>query len=126
MSGIRRTEPGPILSAAVECQGFVYLPAIAARDRTLDVKGQTADVLAHIDELLERQGADRSQLLQALVWVRNMADREAMNEVWSGWLPKDSAPVRGCVQAELGLPDALVQVMVTAFKGSPISVATSD
>ena len=116
MSEIVRVDPGPILSAAVQCHGFVYLPAIAARDRTLDVQGQTADVLAHIDELLARNGTDKSQLLQAMVWVARMTDRDALNQVWTAWLPKDAAPARGCVQAELGLPDALVQIMVTAFR----------
>jgi enamine deaminase RidA (YjgF/YER057c/UK114 family) len=39
-----------------------------------------------------------------------------MNEVWTPWLPKDGAPVRACVQAELAHPDILVEIMVTACK----------
>ena len=54
MSKIIRTEPGPILSKAVEYHGFVYLPGITARDTKQDIKGQTADVLTQIVAMLEQ------------------------------------------------------------------------
>ena len=38
MSKIIRTEPGAILSKAVEYHGFVYLPGITARDTKQDIK----------------------------------------------------------------------------------------
>jgi enamine deaminase RidA (YjgF/YER057c/UK114 family) len=37
-----------------------------------------------------------------------------MNEIWTPWLPKDGAPARACVQAEMAAPDVLVETMVTA------------
>ena len=116
MSKIIRTQPGPILSQAVEYHGFVYLPGIVARDTSKDIKGQTADVLDQIDAMLEQHGTDNTRLLQALIWVKNMKDRAAMNEVWTPWLPKDGAPVRACVASELASPDALVEIMITACK----------
>jgi len=39
-----------------------------------------------------------------------------MNEVWTPWLPRNGAPVRACVQAELAHPAVLVEIMVTACK----------
>src|SRR5690348_9204057 len=116
MAKIIRTEPGAILSKAVEYHNFVYLPGITARDTSKDIKGQTADVLAQIDAMLERHGTDKTQLLQATIWVKNIKDRDAMNTVWTPWLPKDGAPVRACVQAELANPSILVEIMVTACK----------
>ncbi len=116
MAKIIRNDPGAILSRAVEYHGFVYLPGITARDTSKDIKGQTADVLAQIDAMLEKHGTDKTQLLQALIWVKNIRDRDAMNEVWTPWLPKDGAPVRACVQAELAHPKILVEIMVTACK----------
>ncbi len=116
MSKILRTEPGAILSKAVEYHGFVYLPGITAKDTSKDIKGQTADVLAQIDQMLETHGTDKTRLLQAQIWVKNIRDRDAMNEVWTPWLPKDGAPVRACVQAELANPNILVEIMVTACK----------
>lgn len=116
MSKIIRTEPGSILSKAVEYHGFVYLPGITARDTSKDIKGQTADVLAQIDQMLETHGTDKTRLLQALIWVKHIKDRAAMNELWTPWLPQGGAPVRACVQAELAHPDILVEIMVTACK----------
>ena len=116
MAKIIRSDPGAILSKAVEYHGFVYLPGITARDTSKDIKGQTAEVLAQIDAMLEKHGTDKTQLLQALIWVKHIRDRDAMNEVWTPWLPKDGAPVRACVQAELAHPNILVEIMVTACK----------
>ncbi|HET8996568.1 MAG TPA: RidA family protein, partial [Acetobacteraceae bacterium] len=78
--------------------------------------GQTADVLAQIDDLLEQHGTDKTRLLQAQIWVKHISDRGAMNEVWTPWLPPGGAPVRACVQAELASPELLVEIMVTACK----------
>jgi enamine deaminase RidA (YjgF/YER057c/UK114 family) len=116
MAKIVRTEPGAILSKAVEYHGFVYLPGITARDQSKDIKGQTADVLEQIDAMLELHGTDKTRLLQAIIWVKHIKDRAAMNEVWTPWLPKDGAPARACVQAEMAAPSVLVEIMITACK----------
>ncbi len=116
MSRIIRTEPSPILSKAVEYHGFVYTQGMVARDPTLDIKGQVADVLAQIDAVLETHGTDNSRLLQAQIWLKNIADRAALNELWSAWLPEGQAPARAVVQAELADPAWLVEIMVTTCK----------
>jgi enamine deaminase RidA (YjgF/YER057c/UK114 family) len=116
MPSIKRTEPGAILSKGVEYHNFVYLQGVTAKDTSKDIKGQTAEVLAQIDQLLEEHGTDKTRMLQALIWVRNIKDRDAMNAVWTPWLPKDGAPARACVQAELANPSILVEIMVTACK----------
>lgn len=116
MSKIIRTEPNKILSKAVEFHGFVYLPGVVAKDPSKDIKGQTAEVLEQIDAVLEQHGTDKTRLLQALIWVKHIRDRDAMNEVWTAWLPAGGAPVRACVQAELADPRLLVEIMVTACK----------
>jgi enamine deaminase RidA (YjgF/YER057c/UK114 family) len=116
MAKIVRTEPGAILSKAVEYHGFVYLPGITARDTSKDIKGQTAEVLAQIDAMLEHHGTDKTRLLQAIIWVKDIKDRAAMNEVWTPWLPPEGAPARACVQAEMAAPAVLVEIMVTACK----------
>jgi enamine deaminase RidA (YjgF/YER057c/UK114 family) len=116
VSKIIRTEPNKILSRAVEYHGFVYLSGVTARDPKGDIKRQTADILEQVDQLLETHGTDKTRLLQAQIWVKDIRDREAMNEVWTGWLPANGAPVRACVQANLADPRLLVEIMVTACK----------
>jgi enamine deaminase RidA (YjgF/YER057c/UK114 family) len=116
MSRIIRTDANPILSKAVEYHGFVYLQGMVARDLAKDITGQTEDVLAQIDEALEIHGTDKTRLLTAQIWVKQITDREAMNKVWSAWLPEGGAPARACVEAVLASPDYLVEIMVTACR----------
>lgn len=116
MSRIVRTEASPILSRAVEYHGFVYTQGIVPADTAGDIRAQTADVLAQIDALLELHGTDSTRLLQAQIWLKDMADRSAMNEVWSAWLPEGQAPARAAVEAKLADPAWLVEIMVTACR----------
>jgi len=116
MSRIIRTEPSSILSKAVEYHGFVFTQGMVTRDPTLDLAGQARDVLAQIDAVLELHGTDSTRLLQAQIWLKNIGDRAAFNEVWSAWLPEGQAPARALVQAELADPRWLVEVMVTTTK----------
>jgi len=116
MSKIIRTEPNQILSKAVEHHGFVYVQGVTAKDLGRDVKGQTEDVLAQIDAILETHGTDNSRLLQALIWLKDIRDRAAMNELWTAWLPAGAVPARACVQAHMAEPRVLVEIMVTACK----------
>ncbi len=116
MSKIIRTEPNKILSKAVEYHGFVYLQGCTAKDVSKDIRGQTAEVLAQIDAILETHGTDKTRLLQAQIWLKDIRDRDAMNELWSAWLEKDGAPARACVEANMADPRILVEIMVTACK----------
>lgn len=116
MSKIIRTEPGKVLSKAVEFHGFVYVQGCTAKDLTKDVAGQTQEVLAAIDEILETHGTDKTRLLQAHIWLKDIRDRDAMNAVWSAWLPEGGAPARACVEAGMADPRHLVEIMVTACK----------
>ncbi len=116
MSRITRTEAGPVLAKAVEYHNFVYLQGCTASDLSKDVAGQTAEALATIDALLEAHGTDKTRLLQAQIWLKDIRDRDAMNAVWSAWLPPEGAPARACVQASMADPRHLVEIMVTACK----------
>ena len=112
---IVRHEHGSILSRAVECNGMVFLAGTTADDYGLDIKGQTEQVLRKIDKYLGAAGSDKTRLLSAVIWLRDIKDKEGMNSAWQAWLGKD-VPARACVQAELGTSRTLVEIMVTAAK----------
>ena len=116
MSHIIRKGSNPVLSSSVEYHGFVYLPGITAEDLSQDVSGQTAQILKKIDEALEEHGTDKTRLLQAQVWLKDIRDRDALNKLWIEWLPKGGAPVRACVEANMADPRHLVEIMVTACR----------
>ncbi|MGI4796198.1 MAG: RidA family protein [Janthinobacterium lividum] len=116
MSRIIRTEANAVLSKAVEYHGFVFVQGVTASDLSKDISGQTEEVLKEIDAILEVHGTDKTRLLQAQIWLKDIRDREAMNKLWSAWLPTDGAPARACVQAHMADPRHLVEIMVTTCK----------
>ncbi len=116
MAKIIRTEPNPIMSRAVEYHGFVFTQGVVARDLDLDLDGQTRDVLAQLDALLEQHGTDSTRILQAQIWLKDINDRAAFNTLWQDWVPQGEAPTRACVQAVLADPRMLVEVMLVTTK----------
>ncbi len=116
MSRILRTEPSPVFSRAVEYHGFVYTQGLVPRDAAADTAAQVRDVLAQIDEVLELHGTDNTRLLQAQIWLADIADRPILNEAWTAWLPEGQAPARALVQAVLADPRWRVEIMITACK----------
>ncbi len=116
MSKIIRTGADAVLARAVEYHGFIFTQGVVASDTGQDIRGQTRDVLDQLDVLLEQHGTDKTRLLQAQIWLKDIADRVALNEVWSAWLPEDGAPARACVQAVLADPAYLVEIMLVTTK----------
>ena len=78
------------------------------------VAQQTQDCLDKIDALLGEVGSDKSRVLQAVIWLADMADFEEMNGVWDAWVPDGAAPARACGEAKLARPDFTVEIIVTA------------
>jgi enamine deaminase RidA (YjgF/YER057c/UK114 family) len=94
----------------------VYVAGLTASDRSGDIKSQTQQIVDKIDGYLAAAGTDKSKLLQANLWITDMANFKGMNEVWNSWVDHQNPPVRACVRADLAHPDLLVEIMVTAYK----------
>ena len=113
---ITRHNHGPRMSQAVEHNGVVYLAGQVANDINADVTEQTRQVLAKIDALLETAGSDKSKLLWAQLWVTDMRNFSAMNEVWDAWIDPENPPARAGLCSDLAAPGYLVEIMVMAAK----------
>jgi len=111
---IRRIDRGPRMSKAVVHGNTVYLAGLTADDLSEDVKGQTRQILAKIDAYLAEAGSDKSKLLQAQVWLRDIATWAEMNTVWDAWVDPENTPVRAAVEARLAGDGYKVEIMVTA------------
>ena len=116
MSKINRQGSNQILSSSVEYHNFVFLAGLTADDLAKDIKGQTAEVLAKIDAALEANGTDKTRMLSAQIWLKDIRDRGAMNELWTAWLPAGGAPARACVEANMADPRHFVEIVVTACR----------
>ena len=115
MKEIRRHATTARRSSAVVYNGMVFVGGQTAEDRTLDIRGQTRQVLAKIDRLLAEAGTDKSRLLRAQIWLKDIGnDFAGMNEIWDAWTAPGNSPTRAPVQCALGLPEILIEIIVTA------------
>lgn len=115
MNDIVRIETDKRRSRAVIYNGMVFIGGQTADDRSQDIRGQTKQTLAKIDKFLAEAGTDKSRLLTAQIWIKDIVnDFEGMNEIWNGWTAPDAAPTRATAQCDMAAPDLLVEIIVTA------------
>jgi len=97
---------------AVRHGGIVYTVATAPG---ADIRTQTRAALAAIDANLADAGSDKTCLLSVQIFLADLSQKAAMDEVWNDWLGPDwrNWPQRACVGAPLA-GDTLVEIVVTA------------
>ncbi|MEZ5778838.1 MAG: RidA family protein [Paracoccaceae bacterium] len=111
---IERLENGERFSRVLRHNGTIYLAGMTADDLSGDTADQTRQVLAKIDRFLEVAGTDKSRLLTAVIWLRDIADFDQMNAAWDAWIDRKAMPVRATVEARLAGDAYRVEIMVTA------------
>ena len=111
---IQRFEVGKRLSEMAVHNGTVYLAGQVAEDTSANIQGQTRQVLASIDTLLAQAGSDKGRILHAQIFLPDLGDFAAMNEVWETWVVPGHTPTRATVQAGLANPRWKIEIVVTA------------
>jgi enamine deaminase RidA (YjgF/YER057c/UK114 family) len=114
MSPVRHIDPGPRLSEATVFGDRMYLSGMIPEDTSADITGQVKQALAEIDALLTKGGSDRTKILSAVIWLRDISDFAAMNAVWDAWVVSGQTPARATVQARLNDPKMKIEIMVVA------------
>ena len=109
---IERAHTTQRMSQIVKHNGTVYLAGQVGEGAT--VAEQTRDCLASVDKLLAEAGSSKENLLQAIIWLDDMADFAEMNAEWDAWVPEGHAPARACGDAKLAAPKFKVEVTVIA------------
>lgn len=79
-----------------------------------DISAQTLTCLEKVRALLEEVGSDKSKILSATVWLKDMSDFAAMNAVWDDWFSDVAPPARACGESALASSDLLVEITVIA------------
>jgi enamine deaminase RidA (YjgF/YER057c/UK114 family) len=114
MGTIQRFHVGPRLSETAVHNGTIYLAGQVPDDATQDIRGQTSQVLAMVDRLLAEAGSDKSRILMTQIFLADITDITAMNEVWDAWIPAGHTPPRATVQAAMAKPSYKIEIVVTA------------
>lgn len=110
---IRRIGVGARMSDAVIHGNTVYLSGQVGTPGA-SVFQQTQDVLAEIDAILAKVGSHKSKILQAIIWLDDMADFGEMNKAWEAWVDPANTPARATGEAKLASPDYKVEIIITA------------
>jgi enamine deaminase RidA (YjgF/YER057c/UK114 family) len=107
---------GTLLSRSATHGGTVYLQGMTADDKSLDIQGQTRQVLDKIDRALAEAGTDKSHILSAMIYISDIALRPRMNEVYVAWIDPRNPPTRACVGVQLEGNTLLEIIVVAASK----------
>ncbi|WP_454720886.1 MULTISPECIES: RidA family protein [Cupriavidus] len=114
-SELKRAHVGKRLSEYAIYNGVVYLAGqVAETDPDADLRGQTREVLGHVERLLEEAGSDKGRILSCQIFLTNVDEIGIMNEVWDAWVVPGATPPRATVEARLANPRYRIEVMVTA------------
>ncbi len=116
---IKRYQSGKRMSQVVEVPAgttMLYCAGQISDDRTLDLEGQTRNILAKLDAMLTEAGSDRSRIVSAMIWLSDIRNRHAVNAIWDDWVPEGAAPARACVEARLAEPSDLIEIQIVAVK----------
>lgn len=111
---IVRHQPNSRMSAAVVCNGFVFVSGQVADDTADSVAGQTRQILDKIDRILGEVGSGKARILSANIWLADAASFNEMNGVWDTWVSKDNPPARACVESKLAFAQYTVEIGVIA------------
>ncbi len=78
-----------------------------------DVRAQTRHVLEGIKSVLAAAGGSMTDIAFNQIFLKDLADYAAMNEVYKEYFPKNP-PARYCIRADLVRSDFLVEIASTA------------
>ena len=113
-TNIQKINSTEVMSAVTIFNKVVYLSGQVPKNTELDIVGQTQDILTTIDQLLALADTDKSRLLSAHVYIKNLEDFQSFNKVWVDWLQGCVAPSRATIKADLVNPNWLIEIAVTA------------
>jgi 2-iminobutanoate/2-iminopropanoate deaminase len=86
----------------------------ATGELTGDIKVQTRQVLENIKSILAAAGASASDVVKTTVFLQNLDDFAAMNEIYGAYFPKE-APARSTVEVARIPRGALIEIEAIAF-----------
>jgi 2-iminobutanoate/2-iminopropanoate deaminase len=107
-------------SQAIRAQGLIFTSGQVAIDPATqqviagDVRAQTDRVLKNLAAILQASGSTLEKVLRCTVFLKNMGDFAAMNEVYGHYF-KQAPPARSTVEVARLPKDVLVEIDVIAM-----------
>ncbi|MFQ5895336.1 MAG: RidA family protein [Nitrospinota bacterium] len=110
--------PKPPYSPGIRRGNLVFTAGQVALDREgkvvgSDIRSQTRQALQNVEAVLKEGGASLADVVKVTVFLTDMANFSAMNEVYREFFPEDP-PGRSTVLGGLARPEFLVEVEAVA------------
>ena len=101
----------PLFSGSTKYGGLVFIAGKGAHVAPFEIKAHTEIVLKELEKELKAAGSSMEKVLKVTVYLNDIADYKAMNEVYKGRFGKNP-PVRSTIAvAKGGVPgDSLVEM----------------
>ncbi len=93
---------------------MIFIAGQVAENTSLDITGQTREVLRFIDGLLKRAGASKAHIVQARIYLASVGDYVAMNAVWDDWVAQGHTPSRATIGVKLISPEYRIEIECVA------------
>ena len=111
-------------SQAVQAGEFIFLSGQIAIDPASgqlvsgSIKKQTRQVMENLKAVLAAVGADLSQVVKVEVFLQDMADFAAMNDIYGKYFATEPRPARQAVEVARLPKGALVEISAVAGHGT--------
>lgn len=108
-------------SQAIEANGMIYTSGVVPIDPATgavvegDIRVQAARVFDSMKALLEAAGSDPEQVVKTTVFLKDMNDFAAVNEIYAAYFT-GVFPARSCVEVARLPKDVLIEMEAIALK----------
>jgi 2-iminobutanoate/2-iminopropanoate deaminase len=110
----KKPDKTPLFSGAVSYGNLLFIAGKGAHFKG-DIKEHTKHVLDEIEKELTNAGSSMDKVLKCNVYLNDLKDYQAMNEVFRGRFGEEP-PVRTTIAAAGGIPgESLVEIDVIAY-----------
>jgi len=115
--------PQPIgpYSQGITANGFLFVSGQGGVDPNTgklagaDIETQTRQTLTNVRNIVEAAGLSMHDLVRVSIYLKDMKDFKRMNEIYKSFFP-EAPPARTTIQAELPLPDMLIEIDTIAHR----------
>lgn len=101
-------------SGIVIHNNVAYFAAIGNLKPDAAFMEQTVDLLRRVDEKLAAAGSDKSKLIAVTVYMTDIRNIGAFNEIWDTWVSPGNSPSRHAMEAKPPMSSHAVEVYCLA------------
>ncbi len=81
------------------------------------IQEQTSQTMKNIGAILQAAGSGFGHVVKVEIFLKNMNDFSAMNEIYASFFPQDPKPARQAVEVSRLPKDVLIEISCIAYLG---------